>query len=327
MQINIFKLICQEFNLGNLVEFRIGQEGVSNNKYKIVTDKGIYFVKVFKNRNNREVSFICDIEQHMKLQGIPAVSMIGNIRGGMWMNLEGTIYTVYPFIESDRKHLYSLSEYEKIGELAAKIHLAGQKDVPGQFFNHFLPKITKEEGLKKLLEAKNKILSKVEQDEDDRKLLEYLEYRVKVAPTLKEGSTNVRDTIVHGDYHPGNLLFDPQTRDIVGVCDWERVEYGSRASDFIHSLIYTCFHRGYIYEKAIENARAMLKGYMKEFPISKPEIEDGIYAHLNLVILSTWIEDEHYINKRPNVVDIIPHELSVTRLCTDGTILKDLHFL
>ncbi|HEY9583516.1 MAG TPA: phosphotransferase [Candidatus Paceibacterota bacterium] len=260
------KALCIGFGLGNMTIYHTGTEGVSNKKYRVTTDRGIYFVKVVKNIPPERIEYISDIEQYMKSGGIPAIAMLKSVSGHHWLYLGDYKYIVYPYIESDRSHKYSENDYEQIGNMLAKMHWVGQKDVPPRFFRDFSIK------------------------------------------------SKVKDTVIHGDFHPGNILFDPKTRKIVGICDWEKSQYGSRASDLVNTLIYTNFRNNYIYESAMENMRIMFKAYNTEFPISHPEIMEGFDTLLCLATSSSLIANEEAQERQKKII----------KLCVEGRIQNDL---
>jgi Ser/Thr protein kinase RdoA (MazF antagonist) len=86
----------------------------------------------------------------------------------------------------------------------------------------------------------------------------------------------------------------------------------------------SCFSKGYVYEKAIENAKAMLKGYMREYPITKWELESGFHAHACLGTFVPWMEERYYNKNKKDAIDFIEHERELVKLCIEGKILNDL---
>ena len=262
----IIKALCVGFDLGNMVIYHTGTEGVSNKKYRITTDKGIFFVKVVKNITPERMEYISDIELYMQSRSIPAIPMLKSVSGHYWLYLGDDKYIVYPYIESDRSHKYSDNDYKQMGNMLAKMHWVGQNDVPPKFFRDFP------------IESK------------------------------------VKDTVIHGDFHPGNILFDPKTRKIVGICDWEKSQYGSRALDLLHTLIYTNFRNDYIYKNAMKNMRIMFKAYNNEFPISCPEIIQGFDDFMHIVTLPTRVTDEEVLKRQKEIME----------LCIEGKMQNDL---
>lgn len=325
----ILDTVCAAFNLGKIIQIYTGNSGISNEKYRIHTDTGEFFIKVSRNTSNRILHYVHDVELFMISKGVPAVTSI-NATGRLWLVHEGVAYIVYPFIKSNLVRAYSLDEYEEIGKVLAKIHWASQNGVPDKLFSNLSEHTKKDAGLILLQKMKESILTRLGTDENDRKILNYLDYKISLAPNLKEGNMFVRDALVHGDFHPGNLLFNqeaPAGKRIIGVCDWERARYGSRGAELAHAVIFSCFPSGFIYERAVSYARAVIHGYKSEYQIINPEIAEGFLAHLHYLVLNTWDENECRIQKKIDVSSTIAHERTIIELLLSGKILKDLGIL
>lgn len=318
--------VCAAFNLGKIIQIYSGKSGISNDKYRIRTDTGEFFIKVSRDNSNSILHYVHDVELFMISKGVHAVTSI-NTTGRLWLVYDGIAYIVYPFIKTNLIRAYSLDEYEEIGKVLAKIHWASQGGVPNKLFRNLSEHTKKDEGLVLLQKMKESILARPGTDENDRKILNYLDYKINLVPNLKEGNIFVRDALVHGDFHPGNLLFDqevPAGKRIIGVCDWERARYGSRAAELTHAVIFSCFPVGFAHDSAVLHAQAMIRGYKSEYQISNPEIAEGLLAHVHYLVLNTWHETEYYTQKRIDALSTIVHERTIIDLILSGKLLKDL---
>jgi aminoglycoside phosphotransferase (APT) family kinase protein len=56
-------------------------------------------------------------------------------------------------------------------------------------------------------------------------------HRLVVAEVLPGSRARAGTVLVHGDFGPNNLLFDPATSDVVAVLDWEWAHIGRRVED------------------------------------------------------------------------------------------------
>jgi Ser/Thr protein kinase RdoA (MazF antagonist) len=136
--------------LGTLVDFNVIKEGALNEKYKVNTDTGSFFVKEIKENNNgMPLAYICNVEHYMKSKGIPAVSVIKTSNGSPWLDFGDSKYLVYPYLEGDKSHKYSSEQYESMGIMLGRMHKVGQGDVPPEFFHNSFSKLSKEDGLLK----------------------------------------------------------------------------------------------------------------------------------------------------------------------------------
>ena len=132
------------------------------------------------------------------------------------------------------------------------------------------------------------------------------------------------DTLIHGDYHPGNLLIDKITGEIVGVCDWEKVEFGSRSYELARSLLYTCFDGDYKEEKSLADSKLFLEGYLSVFPMSVDEIMDGLNMRIYRMALSSWIEEKYYKNHDSRANHLIRHEVNIIDYAVNGGLLEQI---
>lgn len=330
---DLIGLLCVEFSLGTFRGFHIGDEGILNKKYRITTDLGSFFIKVIKGKTEERLAYIYGVEGYMKSQGISAVTMMMAKNGKPWVKIGATLFCAYPFIDSDRSRKYSLTEYEAMGALLARMHWAGQsgtRKAPEFLLTALGEKVSKKDGLKMLEKNRSILAKKPNPDENDKKILDYLDYKILLAQTVEDGSTNVRDTVIHADFHPGNILFEKTldnkvvARPIIGVCDWELAKFGSRASDLVHSLLYSCFLCGLSFEKKLSNAKAMLVGYTSVFPISYPELEQGFMAHIYSTTFSVWTETRYYKYGDKEAVEKMAFEREMTQYCVNNLILPNI---
>ena len=120
------------------------------------------------------------------------------------------------------------------------------------------------------------------------------------------------------------MLFDKTTKKIIGICDWEKAQHGSRVYDLVYSFMFTCFHRAMLYEDSIIASRLFLKGYRSSYPVINQEIEEGFSAYLYFIVLNSELEHEYYGKKRVDSVSLLEYQRKVIDLCINKKILNDL---
>ncbi len=286
--------VCTNFNIGTLEKYERLAEGVLNLNYKLYTNTGVYFTKGIRSKKQDSLGLIYQVEKLMKEAGIPSIAMMTTQTGECTTDVDDQKFTVYPFIESDRSHSYSIEDYYRMGEVLARIHKVTENSIPSDFNLKTVKNNDHVETIETLNSYKERILTKVEQDETDVLFLEYINLKLEILNTMEDSLEifSHKQHILHGDYHAGNLLLDKDSREIVGVCDWEKTESGSRAYEIARSAI--LLFEDPVHE--IEQMKAYVRGYVSVYPISREELINGFTFRAKSMVKSKWMEDLYYNN-------------------------------
>ncbi|MCK9273443.1 phosphotransferase, partial [Candidatus Gracilibacteria bacterium] len=177
--------VCEYFNLGFLKSFEQINEGVLNVNYKIETEKGKFFIKTVRGKKQDSIETIYQTEKYMADRGIPAVSMLLSKDNENFLKLENLAFCVYPFIESNRSHIYSEQDYFRMGKMLAKIHLTTKDSLPN-FEVRSIKNPSKEDVSLSLESFKQKIEAKEVLDETDKKFLENINLKLQTLKLLGE---------------------------------------------------------------------------------------------------------------------------------------------
>lgn len=116
----------------------------------------------------------------------------------------------------------------------------------------------------------------------------------------------------------------PDTRAIVGVCDWEKSAMTPRAYELARSTLYVAFSEDYAGKDAAATARAFIAGYQSEYPLDTTEMRDGFAMRLNRILLSVWIEEHYYVRKDARANKFIPHEVRIISDFLEGDLLTTI---
>ncbi len=316
--------LCRDFHLGAVISIVESDEGVLNKNYILVTTVGKYFIKQIREKAIEKLNVTAVVERLMFERGIPAICMLETSAHEPFVIYDGKAYSVYAFIESDRSHQYSLEDYQRMGVLLGDIHRAGSQDIPDLLTQRQF-KLTAKADIRQILEEKKKhilALSRRESIDDD--FLIYINLKLELLPNVRLETALANDTLIHGDYHAGNLLINGRTREIIGVCDWEKAQIAPRAYELARALLYISFSSDYQESSGIASARAILAGYQSSYPIGKDELVEGLRTRLHHTVGSTWLEHYHYDlhNARPD--HFVTHETRIIRDFVQGNLPSQL---
>lgn len=318
------KKICAEYNIGEYISIKEVLDGVLNENYIVHTTTGNYFIKSVREKSKNKLHIIHEVESYMKSCGIPAIAMLATKTDAIFVPSDTSVYTLYLFIENRKKSQseYNEQDYFTLGEMLGKIHVIGNGDIPSYLKLKEFKRSSFEVALGKLEGYKKDILSKNILDDSDQLFLKYIDLKLHVALKIKDVSI-VNDTLIHGDFHPGNILFDTEMG-IIGVCDWEKSEYAPRAYELARSLLYICYRNGYNTSDILTHVASFLNGYLSKISINTEEMIAGLYLRIRQIALSSWIEEKYYQGNDVRGNQFIENEIHLMEIAVHGTLFKDI---
>lgn len=286
--------VADAFGWGEVLRVEKSTEGVLNDNFRIETSRGIFFIKAVRQKKHADIPYIASVEKLMRDRGMPAVCMLQTLSGEIAHAIGERVYTAYVFIESDRSHIYRDIDFQNMGTMLARIHLAGSHDIPAHLHSRQFEEKDAVDRADTLRAYRNRILQKPKRDTQDEEFLPYIERKLRILETESVSSNTLPNTtLVHGDYHAGNLLMDTTSREIIGICDWEKSEMSPRAYELARSTLYICFQDA-VDESAMANAHHFLDAYRAVYPIDAQELQGGFRLRLLRSAESKWIEESYY---------------------------------
>ncbi|MBI2409656.1 phosphotransferase [Candidatus Kaiserbacteria bacterium] len=313
MNPNHLAVLRKDFRLGDVVSIAESTEGVLNRNYILETSVGKFFIKQVRDKAKDRLPATALVEELMRERGIPAVCMCATKDAEKFAVYDGVAYSVYPFIESDRSHKYSLADYRNMGILLGEIHRAGSQNIPDTLTKRRLKVTPKDDIAKELVEYKARIQEMRHTEKIDEEFLAYIDLKRALIPEVDLGTSLANETLTHGDYHAGNLLIDKKRRNIIEVCDWEKACMAPRAYELGRAILYISFSEGYAEPSGRESACEVISGYTSVCPMSRDEIREGLRARLHHSVCSVWLERHHYELKDPRVDHFVAHEIQLIR--------------
>lgn len=119
---------------------------------------------------------------------------------------------------------------------------------------------------------------------------------------LLDNESDPDRALIHGDYHPANVLFS--RGDVVGIVDMDYCRIASRTLDVAYGMVlFGCSLRDKKFDA--EKARLFLDGYNEKpfrTPISWTDAQEQMKSALWMV--ATWLGDQHL--KDPSNPDLKP---------------------
>ncbi|MEA3400269.1 MAG: phosphotransferase [Armatimonadota bacterium] len=176
--------------------------------------------------------------RHLRDHGLPAPEGVLGDLGRSWLADAGEIYELFAYVEAEAHEEGDERELLSAGRTLAGIHRAAESFEPPapKPWPRFHDPRDAQEGLTELLALGR------ERGEAARRLsvlaraLELAEALVDRLPD--ERYLSLPQTVVHGDYHPGNLKF--REHRVAGVFDWDWCSRQPRMVDLADGLLFFC---------------------------------------------------------------------------------------
>lgn len=232
-------LVLSHYDLGTIYSAKALQAGnLRAPKRIIVSEKGKFLLKRRPHGKDDlyRVAFAHTLQKHLREHGFPVAKLIPTKnKKNSALNLNKHIYELFEFIPGKR-YDQSQEATESAGRQLANFHLA-VADFPTQFDplkNTYHDSSTVRGNLKTILKAKN--------GTEKPALLAQL--GETLTTLYNHASTNVNQfgfegwatQIIHGDWHPGNMLF--QEHKIVAVLDLDSVKISPKICDLANGMLH-----------------------------------------------------------------------------------------
>ena len=239
--------IAKRFRLGTVERFEGIAKGSVNTNYRLVTDRGTFFVRLDEKRTSREVAAEQTLIAFLAKNGFPTPEPLADSRGKRLAEYRKKPLAVFPWLPGADKeaHEYSLRDLSEAGRMLAKLHDAS-KGFPHRLPNRF--------GLIATAARWSRIRGKARipaahRDEIDAAVAALSE---RPAPSGPAG-------VVHGDWFCDNLLF--QGARITGVLDFEAAATDALAFDVATAINALCWLPSDPERVRAPRVKALLEGY------------------------------------------------------------------
>lgn len=315
MDQHFIESIINNFTIGKVQSFSKIEKGFSSVNYKIVTDKGFFFLKKHRPKGLKNISLIELSEQFFAQNGIPVPAPIKTKEGFLHVISENECYVLYPFVEGEQYPLGGAptSILMNMGEMLAKVHLLTQKSLPKEF-NGFVAENYELPVSESILVRIEELLLKIKgNDSFDSLARPALEAKQKLIQDslLKPWPEPGRSShLCLGDYYPDNILFDT-SGNIKYMFDLDMAGPAPRMAEVVRSLMLSCFWYQFDADR-IEKGNAFLKAYHAHYPFSEEELQKELEIYYIKECHSIWREKRHYLENSTSADSMF--EISISAL-------------
>lgn len=115
-----------QFPLGQAIAIKGISSGIENSNFFIHTDAGEYVMTIFENLSFEQLPFYLHLMDHLARRGIPVPAPVANNDGQLVTALHGKPAAIVSKLTGDSELHPSAAHCAEVGEMLAKMHLAGQ---------------------------------------------------------------------------------------------------------------------------------------------------------------------------------------------------------
>jgi Ser/Thr protein kinase RdoA (MazF antagonist) len=298
-------LVSQIQDLYNFKDIKLDKldEGFVGLNHILYHSGDKYFFKMIPIRHlsdESRIQEICSVYDLMCENDIPVELPIPNISGQKYSLIGDTFCMLFKMVEGTKfenlePHTIQ-NAFDSSAQNLANIHLAGSK----------LPLLNiKKSGAKKIENSFLEKLDEIEQiikvkstlDSLDVDSLELIKWkRILFAKGLFIIPEEKKTTIIHGDFHRENLLFDTEGN-ITKIFDWDATVISANSWEVVYAMMKVCFYDKFEnYDTNI--AKAFLSQYSNIFPFSAQDLRDGFHYWMSWECLFIWSLRNHYLHNQ-----------------------------
>jgi len=284
------KTVLARYAVGSLLTLQSGG-GTANANARLTTELGAFFLR---RRNPKYsapavVGYDHALMDYLQKANIGTPHPVASASGETWVELDGALYELFPFVEGLPHDPNSVEQLTGAGRALAQFHRATDGfSHPGKPWPRYRNPADIRSGLEQIGESLSRLLSWDE--------LDYLE---TLTSQLEFEFTDtvycqLPQTVVHGDWHPGNVLYEGSR--ICGIFDLDWASEQPRLLDLADGLFLFCGERSspldptdirsltQSWTPSPNRWRDFLSGYLEEGTIT--EIE---WRYLIPMVRARWL--------------------------------------
>jgi homoserine kinase type II len=270
-----------EYDVGQVTSCKGIAEGVENTNYLVGTETGNYILTLYEKRVKREdLPFFLGLMEHLAAKGLPAPTPLRGRDGRMQRELCGRPAALATFLEGMWPRRISVAHCAGVGEMVARMHLAGVDFALRRANDLSLP------AWRPLLAASLDHADEVQPD-----LAAFLESELTFLESAWPLPEALPGGVVHADLFPDNVFF--RGDQLTGMIDFYFACNDFFTYDLAICINAWCFERDGDFNAT--KARRMLAGYrrVREFTAAElaalPLMARGSALRFLLTRLYDWV--------------------------------------
>jgi homoserine kinase type II len=233
-------MVVSRYEIGAIQRIKDFKKG-SRHSPKLIIDstKGRYLLKRRASGSDdiERVNFSHKIQKKLSDHGFPVAGLVETVDGNTLVEIDGRIYELFHFINGHRFDK-SKPEAAESGRVLAHCH-----DLLREFSEEESVTKTSFHQIENTNQVLSEILEVISKHEDVSKLdgmdetIEYITSQFESAKKTTEsvGFDSLPTSVVHGDWHPGNMLY--RDGEIVAVIDFDSLRVAQRITDISNGVL------------------------------------------------------------------------------------------
>lgn len=284
--------LLPQYHIGTLIlQYRPGG-GTANANAFITTEDGHYLVKRRNPMYSAEayVAFDHRLMEHLSLRGVPAPLAERTRAGSRWLVHNGSIYEMYRRVPGSPHDPGSIPQIRAAGKALAGFHKAVRdfSPPPGKEWPRYRDPEVVRVAVQRAWDRLRPLLSA----EDASYLLEQVEMVCTCLPDQRYQA--LPKLVVHGDYHPANLLFLGDRLSGIFDLDWATVQ--PRILDLADGIVFFAGERSgpmldnditsltQTWRPSAPRTGAFMEAYLEAEELSAEEVDA-----LPLMVRALWL--------------------------------------
>lgn len=314
------RAVLREYDLGRVREI-VGAGGTAGRTWRVAAARGEYFLRLRGARTSgvERLRFDHGLRAHVAARGVPTACAVRTRGGDRWVRRGGRVYELYPYVAGRPFAAQDLDELVHAAQALAAFHRAAQDYVPqgvgaqrvAQYTSlGFSDEISDRMDDPRLQRINLHGVRGLAATPAEERLVDRCLARVAGFERAYAGPAYARlaGHVIHGDYTPANVLFNPQGR-VVGIFDFDWAMFGPRCLDVAYGLCFFATEPRQIdaadiwsltdaAQFTVQRCAVFLRAYHGAWPLARAEIRAIPHAFCSL-----WLS-----KRLEGMAKVRPHE-------------------